>query len=173
MHKVTGILRNSLCFTCVFINTSVLYGGVGLHTIKHSPVLIGLINLISICLIQWYAASLLKNEMTLTHFHLFYIPILLVGVNVLLWLGGWKVRFHLYWLFMYIGHACSILIFYFIFYIDLDLAAWEGFPPGEAYWDLFLFVFTYALLQLIVLGCLNIITYLFYRLFIFKNETIG
>ena len=143
-----------------------------MHTIKRSPVLIGLINLTISCLIQWYAASLLKDEMTLTQFQFFYVPILLVGVNVLLWLGGWKVRFHLYWLFMYVGHACSILIFYFILYIDIDLAAWKGFPPGEAYWDLILFVFTYAFLQLVSLGCLNIATYVFYRLFLFTNKSI-
>ena len=142
-----------------------------MYTNKRSPLLIGVINLISSCLIQWYAASLLKDEMTLTHFHFFYSPLLLVGVNVLLWLGGWKVRFHLYWLFMYVGHAGSILIFYFILYINIDLAAWEGFPPGEAYWDLFLFVFMYAFLQLVVLCCLNIVTYLLYRLFLFSNKS--
>ncbi len=81
-----------------------------MYTIKRSPLLIGVINLISSCLIQWYAAALLKDEMSLTHFHFFYVPILLVGVNVLLWLGGWKVQFHQYWLFMYASHACSSLI---------------------------------------------------------------
>ena len=137
-----------------------------MHTIKRSPLLIGVINLISSCLIQGYTASLLKDEMNLAHFHFFYLPLLLVGVNVLLWLVGWKVSFRLYWLCMYASHACSILIFYFILYIDIDLAAWEGFPPSEAYWDLFLFVFMYAFLQLVVLCCLNIATYLFCRVFL-------
>lgn len=133
--------------------------------IKHSTILtVGLINLIGLCLFQWYVASLLNDGMGLTNFHLF-IPLILVDMNMLLWFVGQKIQFYQYWLLLYAGYAFSILLFYTVLYMDIDAAAGEGLPPGEVYWDLFLFVFIYAFMQLIIFCFLHIVTYILYRLF--------
>ena len=145
-----------------------------MDTVKHSYVLtVGIINLTVACMVQWYAASLLNDGGALTIFQLVYVPLLLVGVNLLLWMMGRNIPFYPYWLLLYFGYACSIPFFYFILSTQIDSKEWIDFPPGEAYWDLFLSVFIYAVPQLIILCCLNIVTYLFYRLFLFYNKTIG
>ena len=139
--------------------------------VKRSPVLtVGIINLSIACLIQWYTASLQNDGAELTNFHFLYVPLLLVGVNLLLRVVGRNIPFHQYWLWLYFGYACSITFFYFTLSTQVDSREWHDFPPGAAYWDLFLFVFIYAFLHLIILCCLNIVTYLVYRIFLLSRE---
>ena len=144
--------------------------------VKRSPVLrIGLMNLTIACLGQWYTASLLNDGGAPAYFQFFYMPLLLVGVNLLLWVMGRNIPFHHYWLSLYFGYACSLPFFYFILSARIDSREWSDFPPGEAYWDLFLTVFIYGFLQLIILCCLNMVAYilsrLFRRLFLVSSKT--
>lgn len=132
---------------------------------KHSSVLlVALTNLLIICLAQYFYALMLIDNNVVTIFQLFYIPLISITINLLLWSSRFKIKFYLHWIFVYISYFFSIFIFYFINYINVDSIKWGDFPPGEAYWDLFLYVFVNSMLQLSILFFLNIATCLLYKI---------
>ncbi|KOS68707.1 hypothetical protein AEA09_09235 [Lysinibacillus contaminans] len=134
--------------------------------IRSSVYIILLTNIFIICIAQSFYALMEVDK------NLFFVPVVIVSINFILWLSNFRIKFYQHWIFAYIGFFCSIFIFYFIHYINIDISEWNDFPPGEAYWDLFLFVFITSVFQLIVLLTLNLFTYLFYKgaSYLFKRK---
>ncbi|PUB08198.1 hypothetical protein [Paenisporosarcina sp. OV554] len=133
-----------------------------MHTNKRSSViLIALTNIIILCLTQYLYVFMMSEKIELDNFQLLYFPLIIVSINLFLWFSKFRIEFFLHWIFAYIGYFCSIFIFYFINYINVDTS--EDFPPGEAYFDLFLTFAVFSALQVIILLCLNGITYILYK----------
>ncbi|QFF99118.1 hypothetical protein PB01_09915 [Psychrobacillus glaciei] len=112
---------------------------------------------------QCFYALMLIDKKEITILPLFFVPLIIMSINLILWFSKFRIEFYLHCNFAYIGYFCSIFIFYFINYINVDISEWADFPHGEAYWDLFLFVCIHSTLQLVILFPLNFVTYLLYR----------
>ncbi|MEG0259056.1 MAG: hypothetical protein RR595_06415 [Lysinibacillus sp.] len=122
-----------------------------------------LTNAFFICIAQVLFALVLIDKTEMTTLLLIFLPLVIISINIIIWLSKFRIEFYQHWLIAYIVFFCSIIIFYFIQAIHIDLSEWKDSPLGEAYFDLFLFVFITSACQLIILFSLNIITYLFYR----------
>jgi hypothetical protein len=135
-----------------------------LWLIKGNPIKIVLINTVIICLSQFLFFSLLPS---LT-FQIIFTTLILLPINTVIWFSKMNVEFHLHWLSVYVGFFCATAVFYFVKALFVEESS--DFPPGDAYFDLFLTVFILGTFQLLMLLFLNGVTYIINR-FIYKNQT--
>ncbi|MFE6170494.1 hypothetical protein ACFVP8_21865, partial [Viridibacillus arvi] len=88
---------------------------------KHSSVLlVALTNLLIICLAQYLYTLMLIDNNEVTIFQLFYIPLISITINLLLWSSRFRIKFYQHWIFVYFSYFFSIFIFYLINYINVD-----------------------------------------------------
>ncbi len=133
---------------------------------SHSSVIwVVLINIFSICIAQVFYTLMLLDIKDVTISLLFFLPLIIVSVNLILWLSKFRIKFFWHLISAYIGYFCSVFVFYFIHYINIDKSYYDHFPPGEAYWDLFLFVCINTALQLTVLFSSTVVIFLLFLLY--------
>jgi len=128
-----------------------------------SVILVVLINLIFVCIAQGFYTLMLLEIKDVTISLLFFLPLIIVSVNLILWLSKFRIKFSWHLISAYIGYFCSVFVFYFIHYINIDKSSYDDFPPGEAYWDLFLYVCINTALQLTILFSLTVVIFLLYK----------
>lgn len=109
---------------------------------------------------------LLNDKIDILVFQFFYFPLIIGLINLFLWFQNYKMEFYQHWIYIYLGFFSSVFIYLIIQYIkNIIKGTPEDFPPGEANFDLLLFLSIFISLQLIVLLLLNVVTYAFIRLF--------
>ena len=132
-----------------------------MQTKKRSSILVvALTNIIILCLTQFVYIFMMDGPIEFNKFQLLYFPILLVFINLVLWFSKYRIEFFLHWIFAYAGYVCFIVIIFVIQYIQVDPL--EYMPPGEAYFDLFLSMGIFVTIQVFILLCFNIVTYVLY-----------
>ncbi|KAB7667109.1 hypothetical protein [Bacillus sp. B1-b2] len=133
-----------------------------------SNLMIILINTIFIFLIQFLFLSLVHAKLSVLTYQITFILFIFVPINIVIWYSKMNVGFYQHWLCIYVGFLCSSVLFYVIKAILVDKPS--DFPPSEPYFDLFLTVFIYGLLQLLIFIFLNGVAYIIYK-FTHKNQT--
>lgn len=130
-----------------------------MHTNKRLSVsLLTLTNIIFLSLIQLLFVIFPHEKIDFVVFQLVYFPLIILSINLIFWFSRFRIDFFLHWICIYIGYFCSILTYYFIEYLNVDPL--QDVPPGEAYFDLFLFTAVFVILQIIILLILNGVTFI-------------
>ena len=131
--------------------------------IKGNLIKIVLLNTVFICLSQFLFFSL--PSLTL---QIIFTTLFLLLINTVIWFSKINVEFSLHWLSVYVGFFCATAGFYLLKALFVEESS--DFPPGDAYFDLFLTVFIFGLLLLLMLLFINGVTYIIHK-FAYKNQT--
>lgn len=127
--------------------------------------LVALTNIIIVCLAQLFYWLILIEIIDMAIFQFLIFPLMIIFLNIFLWFSKFKIEFYQHSSFAYLAFFLSVI---FSFFISLDPS--KELPPGETilHADV-LFIIFVSTLQLIILLLLNIIMYIFYKIFSKKN----
>lgn len=129
----------------------------GIYLQKQSFLII-LLNIAIFCLNQYLFFSVHNPNFLLLHL---YFLISFLPLNVWIWRSKFKIDFYHHWTCIYIGLLFSI--FLFILFKSWTTDKTDFISGGEFYFDLFLTIFVFAFVELLILICLNGVTYIFKR----------
>ncbi len=126
---------------------------------KQSLLLIILINIVIFCLHQYLFFYVKVSDFLL---QLLYFLITFLPLNVWFWRSKFKINFYHHWVCIYIGLLCSTFFFFLFKTSTTDTA--DFLSIGEFYFDLFLTILVFSFGEMVILICLNGVTYIFRRL---------
>lgn len=126
---------------------------------KQSLLLILHINIVIFCLHHYLFFYVKVSDFLL---QLLYFLITFLPLNVWFWRSKFKINFYHHWVCIYIGLLCSTFFFFLFKSLTTDIADFSSI--GEFYFDLFLTIFVFSFGEMVILFCLNGVTYIFRRL---------
>ena len=125
---------------------------------KQSLLLIFLINVGIFCLHQYLFFYVENSDFLL---QILYFLFIFLPINVWIWRSKFKIDFYHHWICVYIGLLFSIFLFILFKSWTTDMT--DFISAGEFYFDLFLTIFVFSFGEMVVLICLNGVTYIFRR----------